>query len=260
MNLYDKIGAHYNKTRTADPYIAKRLYQLLEPVPGGLYADIGCGTGNYLHALASEGLTLYGIDPSETMLKQARMHNPDVRFIKAVAEHIPLADGFFNGAIAVLTVHHWDNMLHGLKEACRILRPGSRFVLFSFTPAQMRGYWLNHYFPEMMEKAMAHVPSKEDMLAMLTAAGFSSVVTHRYFVRADLQDQFMYSNKYKPENYLLPGVRRNASAFALLASPEEVEGGVARLQADIVSGKINEVIQQYENDLGDYIFIAAQKV
>jgi hypothetical protein len=44
---YDTIGIGYDTTRRAGPRIAGRLLALLEPVAGGLYLDIACGTGNF---------------------------------------------------------------------------------------------------------------------------------------------------------------------------------------------------------------------
>jgi len=257
--LYDTIGGNYNATRRADPYIADRIYQLLNANPAGLYMDIGCGTGNYLNALTNKGLRFYGIDPSDTMLQAARLKNTDTTFIKSKAEDISLQSNFFDGATAVLTLHHWENQLKGLQEVNRVLKPGAKIVFFSFTPEQMRGYWLYHYFPEMIEAATKLIPSTEEMTQLLKESGYGSVETELYFVQEDLQDHFMYSNKHKPANYLSAEVRNNASAFSALATKEEVEHGLIILESDIKSGEITHIMQEYENDLGDYLFITAIK-
>lgn len=259
MALYDTIGTNYNTTRKADPYIASKIYDLLSPAPSGIYLDIGCGTGNYLHALSNRGLQFYGVDPSETMLRVARQRNPDAIFINSTSDSISLPDRFFDGAIAVLTIHHWANLLKGLREVNRLLKPGAPMVVFSFTPEQMKGYWLFHYFPQMIEKAMQLIPSLNDMEKLLMSAGFSHIATELYYVREDLEDNFMYSNKYKPENYLRPEVRNNASAFSALATKEETENGVAMLATDIKTGKINDIMVEYHNNIGDYLFIKATK-
>jgi ubiquinone/menaquinone biosynthesis C-methylase UbiE len=256
--IYDKVGMGYNTTRRADPYIAGRLYEMLAPIAGGLYADIGCGTGNYLHALSGKGLTFYGIDPSETMLSEARVKNPDTTFIQAKAESIPVEDHFFDGALACFTLHHWSSMLQGLTEVSRILKPGGTLVILSWTPEQILNYWLNHYFSRMMQ-ASSVAPPLSEMEAILNASGFTLSVTEKYFVQPDLQDHFLYSNKFRPEQYLKPEIRNGASSFTVFAEPEEVEAGLILLEQDIASGKINEVMQQYENDFGDYMFLIAEK-
>lgn len=257
--LYDTIGANYNATRKADPHISEKIFQLLNPGPAGTYLDIGCGTGNYLHALTNMGLSFYGIDPSETMLQAARLKNPQTTFINGKAENIALPDNFFSGAIAVLTIHHWESLRQGLKEIHRVLKPGVKIVFFSFTPEQMKGYWLYHYFPAMIESAMKIIPTLKEMESLLIASGFTAIDSEPYFVQDGLQDHFMYSNKHRPEMYLSAEVRNNASAFSALAAKDEVEHGLVSLKMDIASGKIGGIMEQYKNNLGDYLFITAIK-
>jgi ubiquinone/menaquinone biosynthesis C-methylase UbiE len=251
MTLYNKIGNSYNLTRKADPYLAERIYSHLSPQPGG--------TGNYLEALAGNGVNFYGIDPSENMLEQAKAKIDSATFINAVSENIPLTDCFFDGAIATLTLHHWKNRLKGLQEVNRVLKPKAKFVLFSFTPQQMRGYWLCHYFPKMMERCIPMTPETNEMEKLFTESGFSLVQTEKYFIKDDLQDHFLYSNKHFPERYLSAEIRNNTSAFSVFSEPEEVATGVSALEEDIRSGKINAVIKEYENDFGDYMFFVAEK-
>lgn len=45
--IYDTIGKTYDSTRQADPEITQKLLELLCPIVGGKYLDIGCGSGNY---------------------------------------------------------------------------------------------------------------------------------------------------------------------------------------------------------------------
>jgi predicted DNA-binding protein len=43
-----------------------------------------------------------------------------------------------------------------------------------------------------------------------------------------------------------------------IAQEDEVEQGLKRLSRDIAGGSINEVIESYRNENGDYLFIAAE--
>jgi ubiquinone/menaquinone biosynthesis C-methylase UbiE len=257
--IYNTIGHGYNNTRTADSYIAGRLFALLAPKPDGKYLDIGCGTGNYLHALTEMGVNFIGIDPSETMLDKAREFNPGTTFICAKAEDLPIEDNHFDGGIGTFTLHHWDDMQRGINEVYRVLRPGASFVFFSFTPDQLYGYWLCHYFPEMMRVSAEVVLEEDAMRDIFLKAGFMNIDTEKYFIHDGLTDHFLYSNKYKPEQYLIPEVRNGASSFRIYAEPEEVEQGLQQLEIDIRSGGIMSVIQRYENTLGDYLFYRVQK-
>jgi ubiquinone/menaquinone biosynthesis C-methylase UbiE len=255
--IYNTIGRSYNVTRKADPYIAERVVQLLEARTGGNYLDIGCGTCNYLAVMEAHGLNMTGADPSETMLEAGRHRGLSAPLIHASAESIPLPEDTFDGAIAMLTVHHWNDLAAGLCELHRVVKKGGNLVIFTYTPEQVLGYWLAHYFPELIAQGAAGIPSLEKMSALLEAADFGSIQSFPYFVRDDLQDQFMYAFKRQPAKYLEEDVRNGTSGFTLAKNQEEIAAGLRVLEADLASGRINQVMAQYENQSGDYLFIRA---
>ncbi|MDB5227020.1 MAG: class SAM-dependent methyltransferase [Bacteroidota bacterium] len=257
--LYNNIGIGYNTTRSADPYLAKRIAAQLQPGINGTYIDVGCGTGNYTEYLHRMGFTFTGIDPSDTMLDIAKTKCPDCTFIQGYAENIPAENNSFDGAIVILTLHHWQNRQQGLKEIYRILKPGSKIVILSFTGEQMEGYWLNHYFPDMIKNSGDAIPDQNTMFDLLHSAGFSSVETEKYFVQEDLQDRFLYANKFTPEEYLNPENRKGISCFSVFSNPRELDAGLKQLEKDVASGSINNIIKSYENDKGDYLFYSAIK-
>ncbi len=257
--IYNTIGKQYNSTRNADVYITDRLYALLNPRKDGQYFDIGCGTGNYTRALSERGLQLTGIEPSDVMIAKARANHPDILFVQANVEALPFADNSFDGGIGTFTIHHWDDIQKGLGEIYRILKPGERFVLLSFTPDQLMNYWLCHYFPQTMKKSSEAVESLDKMTDLFKSSGFTNVDTEKYFVHEELTDYFLYANKYRPEAYLDPQIRNGASSFTVYADEHEVERGLLQLEEDIRNGSIKKIINQYENDLGDYLFYCATK-
>ena len=144
---YDRIGVNYDQTRKADPFIASRLLFHLQPHLEGIYLDIGCGTGNYTHELQKDGFRFIGIDPSLEMLEKARMRNSEIDWRMGSAEITGLSDNQLDGIVASLTLHHWNNLEYGFAELNRILKQNGTLVIFTATPTQMQGYWLNRYFP-----------------------------------------------------------------------------------------------------------------
>jgi len=256
---YDRIGLGYNRTRKADPWLTERLWQHLSPGVEGIYLDIGCGTGNYTGALQEKGARLVGVDPSAKMLETARARNRHVRWMTGKAEDIPLADTSMEGAIASLTIHHWADLHTGFRELSRVLKPGGRVVIFTSTPRQMQGYWLNHYFPRMLADSMVQMPSLEAVEQSMEGTGLEIIDTEKYFVQPDLEDLFLYSGKHDPSLYLDPQVRQGISSFSALANAAEVGQGLSRLQSDIESGDIDRIVRSYTNDAGDYLFIIARK-
>jgi SAM-dependent methyltransferase len=256
---YDIIGTGYNTTRQADPFLVSRLLHFLEPTADKLYLDIGCGTGNYTIALADKGLNFCGIEPSEKMLNVAKLRNQKINWLLGSAELIPLNDNSFDGCIATLTIHHWTNIKQSLKEINRILKYNGKIVFFTSTPQQMKGYWLNHYFPKMLQSSITQMPSLDIIKDAATNSGFEITTTEKYSIKDDLQDFFLYIGKNKPELYLNEKIRAGISSFSLLANEVEVKQGLSMLNADIQSGKFADIKRKFKNDLGDYLFVTADK-
>jgi ubiquinone/menaquinone biosynthesis C-methylase UbiE len=69
--------------------------------------------------------------------------------VRASADHLPLRDGSFDAALAVLTIHHWPDWRAGLREMRRIAR--HRVAILTWDPGHP-GFWLvQDYFPEIVE-------------------------------------------------------------------------------------------------------------
>lgn len=255
--LYDAIGNTYTVSRRADPVIAQTLARELRLTPAGNYLDLGCGTGNYTLALSGQGGAWRAIDVSEVMLGQAREKSRRVAWVQASADAIPFPDAVFDGAICTLAIHHFPALEAPFSEVRRTLRSGA-FVIFTGLAEQMRHYWLCHYFPAMMARAIEKMPSESQVRTALFQAGFKSVTVTPFFVTHALEDLFLYCGKHRPERYLDPAVRANISSFAHLAHTAELQDGLARLAADVRSGAVASVQSRYATEAGDYAFITAQ--
>lgn len=258
--IYDKIGLNYNDTRSADPYITERLIKHLKPNVNGIYVDIGCGTGNYTNALQKKGYNFIGIDPAEKMLAKAKQKNQQIDWKLGQAENITLETESVDGIIGSLTIHHWDDLEKSFDELYRILKPNGHLVIFTSTPAQMKGYWLNDYFPKMLENSMQQMPSFETVNNAMINSGFSNIETELYDVKPDLEDFFLYCGKQNPELYLNVDIRNGISSFSSLANKNEVETGLKKLEKDIANKRILDIIANYSNDSGDYLFIVGEKL
>lgn len=257
--LYNTIGTGYDSTRKADPFLLSRIFDLMQPSSKGKYLDIGCGTGNYTIALKEKGLEIAGIEPSDKMLDVASTKNDSIQWIAGRAEHIPFNDQTIDAVIAVLTIHHWSNIIDAFKEISRVLKENGRFVSFTSLPEQMKGYWLNHYFPGMMKASIQNMPSMMKIDEALCAVGLTKITEEKYFVANDLQDHFLYVGKNRPELYLDATIRNGISSFSNLAGKDEIQSGLSLLQQDMKTGNFINVQEQFENTVGDYLFIVAKK-
>jgi len=257
---YDLIAENYNLTRKADLYLTDRILQNLEPKAGKIYLDIGCGTGNYTHEFHKLGFEFIGIDPSDQMLKNARKKNEAMDWRAGHAENTSLHDESVDGIVASLTMHHWHNVKQAFREMYRVLKGNGNMVIFTSTPKQMKGYWLNHYFPKMMKDSAAQMPSLALVKEAMKEAGLVMTKTETYSIQPDLQDLFLFSGKHFPELYLNPDVLQGISSFSSLADTNEVKKGLRKLERDIQNREIDRVIRKYENELGDYLFIKCKKM
>ena len=256
---YDRIGTQYNQTRKADPFLFSQMEKLLAPGHGNKYLDIGCGTGNYTIEFAKKGYDFIGVEPSEKMLETARVRHQGISWKKGRAESIPLDDESVDGVLASLTLHHWKDLGQGMKEVYRVLKPHSHYVIFTSDPDQMRGYWLNHYFPEMLQKSISQMPDMDLVRASLSKAGFTISEEIPYYIKDDLQDHFLYVGKNRPQLYLDTAIRKGISSFSDLSLENEVNNGLRELERDLSSGKIQEIMESFRNEMGDYVFLKMKK-
>jgi SAM-dependent methyltransferase len=193
------------------------------------------------------------------MISEAKKRSSNVDWRIGSAEETHLESNSIDGLIGFLTIHHWSSLKKGFLELNRILENDGRIVLFTSTTEQMDGYWLNHYFPKMLEDSKKQMSPFSIVNDTLIKSGFKIIGTEKYFVRPDLKDHFLYCGKYKPGLYLKQEIRNGITSFSDIARRKEIETGLMQLKKDVRSGKILNIISKFENDNGDYIFIIAKK-
>ena len=123
----------------------------------------------------------------------------------------------------------------------------------------MKGYWLNHYFPQMLHDSIVQMPSLNSIIEATTKAGLVLINTEKYFIRDDQQDHFLYIGKNKPELYFNEQVRNGISSFSSFSNTLEVRQGLKKLKNDLNNRAFEAIKKKYNNDLDDYIFIILTK-
>ena len=257
---YDKIGINYNLTRVADNYLISQFEMLLEFDEGKSYLDIGCGTGNYTIGLNRNNINMIGVDPSIEMLKIAQKRSQHIKWILGSAENLSIEDESVNDVFGCMTLHHWSSLEKGFSEINRVLKSKGSVVFFTSSAEQMKNYWLNHYFPQMLRDSILQMPSSLKLESSLIESGFTINQKTIYNVHNELKDKFLYCGKNDPKMYLNESVRKGISSFASLAYKSEVKSGLQQLESDINSKEIVKIIDSYKDDIGDYFFIKADKL
>jgi SAM-dependent methyltransferase len=222
---YDRHAPAYPSRRRADPRIAARIHAAL----GGARTvlNVGAGTGSYEPA----DRHVIAIEPSAGMRAQRPAHLAPA--IDARAEALPLDDGATDAAMALITVHHWDDQIAGLREMRRVAR--GPVVVLTFDIDALAQYWmLTDYLPE----ALADDRGRFEPLATLAGA-LGGARVEAVPIPADCCDGFFEAYYARPEAYLDPAVRAAQSVWPRL--PAGLEGrSVQALAADLASGAWDE--------------------
>src|SRR5207237_5156200 len=87
------------------------------------------------------------------------------------AERLPFKDGSFERVVFVLSVHLVDRR-RAFAEAHRVLTPGGRVVIATFTDEHFERFYLNAYFPSLAAIDRARFPTRRALREELDFAGF----------------------------------------------------------------------------------------
>jgi len=231
---YDEIGVGYALTRRPDPRLADRIIQALGDCRS--VVNVGAGAGSY----EPRDRMVVAVEPSTTMIHQRPSDSAPV--VQAAAEALPLPDRAVDAALAILTLHHWTDPARGLAEMRRVAR--RRVVILTWAQEIWESFWLvREYFPhcDLDRRRAVAIPH------IVSVLGESQVITVP--IPHDCVDGFHGAFWRRPEAYLDLRVRSGISTFAAM-SPDELDGGLGRLAADIRSG-------EWEDRHGDLLHLDA---
>ena len=117
--------------------------------------------------------------------------------------------------MAILTVHHWENLNAGLSELRRV---AERQVIFTWDPDFERKLWITtDYVPAIDALETSRFTSLDVLVDALDAHTVAS-----FEIPHDFSDGFQAAFWRRPEMYLDPEVRAASSTFASL--PPEFSG------------------------------------
>lgn len=240
--LYDAIGKTYTATRTTDPRIAKQIWAALGDARTIL--NVGAGTGSY----EPEDREVLAVEPSTIM--RAQRPPTAAPCIAAAAEALPFKDNAFDGAMAVATIHHWQDPIRGLREMGRVAR---RVVVFTYDINALSEFWLTRdYLPELLDRLSAR-PTVADLATAIDAR------IEPVPIPWDCVDGFYEAYWRRPEAYLDDRVRKGISIWSALG-PTVESRAVKQLREDLASGRWaarNDALVDAEDaDLGLRLLIA----
>jgi SAM-dependent methyltransferase len=219
--LYDTIGATYPITRRTEPRIASRIWAALGDARTVL--NVGAGTGSY----EPSDRQVLAVEPSALMRSQRVPGSAPC--LAGSAEHLPFDDQSFDAAMAVCTVHHWQEPTVGLREMRRVAR---RVVVFLFDTSDPSLFWLTRdYLPEFATLKACRVLASLPDLAGAIGARMEPVP-----IPWDCADGFFEAHWRRPEAYLDENVRRGVSVWDAVG-PDVEQRVVDDLRRDLASGR-----------------------
>ncbi|MDW5595307.1 methyltransferase domain-containing protein [Conexibacter stalactiti] len=221
---YDAIGAGYARLRREDPLLAAHLHAALGDARS--VVNVGAGAGSY----EPRDRHVVAIEPSAVMAAQRPRDRAPA--ILASAGRLPLADGAADAAMAVVSIHHWDDEQEaGVRELRRVAR--GPVAIVTIDPQVSGEMWLmRDYLTEVAELDRQIFPSPATLSAWL---GGGAVEVVPIPVARATPDWTLLAFWAHPERVLDAAARAATSGFARM--PETVVTRVVRdVERDLADG------------------------
>jgi SAM-dependent methyltransferase len=240
--------------QAADPFlqqIAVRALDLLTLAPGERVLELGCGTGVFLPALANAvGSTgqVVGLDHNPGFLEEARQRVAATRASLVVtleaadAMRLPYPPASFDAVHVERVLMHLEDPDAALREVCRVLKPGGRFVAAEPDSAGVR---TDH--PDDPE-AMAMINAQDLLQVRQPAIGLE---LNRRMARAGfIERQIEVFTQFDPAYHPVAAAGDRQAAEELVAA-----GKLDRARAEAALRALEET-----NARGEYAWIASMVV
>ncbi len=220
---YDTIGKNYASLRREDALLVARIHAALGTARS--VVNVGAGAGSY----EPRDRYVVAIEPSDVMAAQRPIDLAPA--IRAFAGQLPLRDNTVDGAMAILTVHHWGSEQEcGVRELRRVAR--GPVVILTYDPRVSSAMWLtSDYWPELARLDREIFPLPEVLSEWLGG----DVSIHPVPIPCDTSDWMLGSFWAHPERVLDPNARAVTSGFACMGE-DIVDRIVAAVRSDLVDG------------------------
>jgi ubiquinone/menaquinone biosynthesis C-methylase UbiE len=224
---YDHAADKYAAHRQIHGGVFYELRMRNELDPDARVLEVGCGTGNYITALAeTSGCTAYGLDPSIEML--SRVCSGEVHCLLGRAETLGFADATFHLVYSVDAIHHVGEKAAFYREGSRVLRPGGWLCTVTDSADMIRRREiLSGYFSETVEIELARYPRIAQLETWMNRAGLVSI-------RVSAVEEPYQITSIQP-------FRDRAYSSLHLIAEEAWQAGMKRLEQDLARGPIRGV-------------------
>ncbi|MEN7551404.1 bifunctional demethylmenaquinone methyltransferase/2-methoxy-6-polyprenyl-1,4-benzoquinol methylase UbiE [Rapidithrix thailandica] len=123
-----------------DIYWRKRAIRLLKKEPHDMILDVATGTGDFaIEALSLKPKKIVGVDISEGMLEVGRKKLEKLKLTDKItlalgdSEKLNFEDNTFDAATVAFGVRNYENLVQGLADMKRVLKPGGSLLVLEFS-------------------------------------------------------------------------------------------------------------------------------
>jgi demethylmenaquinone methyltransferase/2-methoxy-6-polyprenyl-1,4-benzoquinol methylase len=145
----------------------------MTPASGGRHLDLATGTADMaLEIVRQKGISavVAGADISVEMMRIGRDKcgkagvSRNVSFVRAPGESLPFRDASFDSACVAFGIRNVVDRDRGLREMCRVVRPGGRVVVLEFSVPRGRvlGELYRFYFTRVLPRIGGMVSSRRE--------------------------------------------------------------------------------------------------
>jgi len=153
--------------------------------------DLGTGGGHVAYRLAAHAKAVTAVDLSSSMIAAvedaARQRGlANIATCVAPAERLPFEDSSFDMLGCRFSAHHWRDLDAGLREACRVLKPGAPAVFIDVISPGVPVFDTHLQAVELLRDP-SHVRNytEGEWVAALSRAGFRVRDTQKSRLRMD---------------------------------------------------------------------------
>jgi SAM-dependent methyltransferase len=238
---FAEIAPRYDALRPLSSGDRARLEAMLHEAAlqaGDLVVEVGCGTGRLTLPLAAvTPARVTGVDSEARMLEVARAKDGAgrVEWVRGSAYRLPVGDGEAALVIMVMVVHLLRQRVRAFSETRRVLRPGGRLSIWTFTPRHVEEFYLNAYFPSIAVIDRPRFPPVQTLIAELRRAGFEEV-------RVEVRDEPRRINIAE----VVDRVRGRYISTLSLLPPLEYRLGLQRLEEMLAQDRSITLTQRSE--------------
>jgi ubiquinone/menaquinone biosynthesis C-methylase UbiE len=209
--------------------VGETLCETLDVDSGSRVLDVACGNGNAALAAARRWWRVTGLDYVPALLRRAadraQAEGLALELVEGDAERMPFDDASFDAALSTFGIMFAPDQERAAREITRVVKPGGKIGLASWTPAGFIG--------QMLVTVGRHVPPPAGVASPIYWGTEERIEQLFAGVRAIRTTKQLFPFRYESAEHMLDIFRRfygpTHKAFGALA-PD----GQARLEADLI--------------------------